>query len=198
MLRATGHARMVIRFHISSPKKFIACRGDTRPARGSKLTLLSYRFARTVDGYHPSIHRPSRYKGCRLYFALTRAIRGGSWLKRLRICRFTTYRHRFCLTLLGPAAAKRQPSGAPAMRSVAGRAAAAPLRETTSLRARRPRSSCPNRGRASPVNCESAKLAKFKPVKPFARYPCTTCCPLVRFPLHLREHRRCSLLMRPW
>ena len=27
------------------------CRGDTRPARGSKLTLL----ARTVDGYHPSI-----------------------------------------------------------------------------------------------------------------------------------------------
>ena len=29
------------------------CRGDTRPARGSKLTFLS-RFARTVDGYHPS------------------------------------------------------------------------------------------------------------------------------------------------
>ena len=31
-----------------------SCRGDTRPARGSKLTLLSKRFARTVDGYHPS------------------------------------------------------------------------------------------------------------------------------------------------
>ena len=31
------------------------CRGDTRPARGLKLTLLSQRgFARTVDGYHPS------------------------------------------------------------------------------------------------------------------------------------------------
>ena len=30
------------------------CRGDTRPARGSKLTLFSKRFARTVDGYHPS------------------------------------------------------------------------------------------------------------------------------------------------
>ena len=37
--------------------EFITCRGDTRPARGSKLTLLSrlpfYRFAGTVDGYHP-------------------------------------------------------------------------------------------------------------------------------------------------
>ena len=36
------------------------CRGDTRPARGSKLTLLSKRlnarFARTVDGYNPSSH----------------------------------------------------------------------------------------------------------------------------------------------
>ena len=43
------------------------CRGDTRPARGSKLkltarslrgsklTLFSHCFARTVDGYHPSI-----------------------------------------------------------------------------------------------------------------------------------------------
>ena len=34
------------------------CRGDTQPARGSKLTLLSKRekrFVRTVDGYHPSI-----------------------------------------------------------------------------------------------------------------------------------------------
>ena len=32
------------------------CRGDTRPARGSKLTLLSQREnARTVDGYHPSM-----------------------------------------------------------------------------------------------------------------------------------------------
>ena len=29
----------------------LTCRGDTRPARGSKLTLLS---KRTVDGYHPS------------------------------------------------------------------------------------------------------------------------------------------------
>ena len=42
------------------PSKLRApCRGDTRPARGSKLTLLSQRgenrFARTVDGYHPSI-----------------------------------------------------------------------------------------------------------------------------------------------
>ena len=37
----------------------IFCRGVTRPARGSKLTLLSLRFsrfARTVDGYHPSTH----------------------------------------------------------------------------------------------------------------------------------------------
>ena len=33
-----------------SGKALSQCRGDTRPARGSKLTLL----ARTVDGYHPS------------------------------------------------------------------------------------------------------------------------------------------------
>ena len=45
----------------SSPEPFaralsLGCRGDTRPARGSKLTLLSQLlFARTVDGYHPSI-----------------------------------------------------------------------------------------------------------------------------------------------
>ena len=31
------------------------CRGDTRLARGSKLTLFSQRgFAKTVNGYHPS------------------------------------------------------------------------------------------------------------------------------------------------
>ena len=30
------------------------CRGDTRPAPGSKLTLPASLPARTVDGYHPS------------------------------------------------------------------------------------------------------------------------------------------------
>ena len=43
------------------------CRGDTRPARGSKLTLLSrlrfsLSFARTVDGYHPSKSRVYWFK----------------------------------------------------------------------------------------------------------------------------------------
>ena len=44
---------------LNVPIQYYNCRGDTRPARGSKLTLLEayaslYRFARTVVGYHPS------------------------------------------------------------------------------------------------------------------------------------------------
>ena len=64
----TGAARLLSRSHISRLEAYArasglprfartGCRGDTRPARGSKLTLLSQRFARTVDGYHPSIER---------------------------------------------------------------------------------------------------------------------------------------------
>ena len=34
---------------VSAVKQVSHCRGDTRPARGSKLTLLSKRFGRTVD-----------------------------------------------------------------------------------------------------------------------------------------------------
>ena len=40
--------------NVRQPRTSPGCRRDTRPARGSKLTLLSL-LARTVDGYHPQL-----------------------------------------------------------------------------------------------------------------------------------------------
>ena len=54
-------------------EKCKCCRGDTdtRPARGSKLTLLSYRFATTVDGYHLSSEMQSCWLDNRATFRLS-------------------------------------------------------------------------------------------------------------------------------
>ena len=66
-----------------SPRRTLSCRGDTRPARGSKLTLLS--FARTVDGYHPSNTlgiSPWRTRADRVHLILRRKFRQSAVARR--------------------------------------------------------------------------------------------------------------------
>ena len=74
-----------------------SCRGVTltRPARGSKLTLLysfDFRFARTVDGCHPS---KFNFGFARCVAASTKSHASGKikihYFRILRICRLITY-----------------------------------------------------------------------------------------------------------